>query len=85
MDIALCLDILVPGGNWQGSVTANTRKAYEAVRWNDARPKPSWADIEAQWAIEAAKPPPAPPRNMEQEIDDLKTRITALETKQEVR
>ncbi|KKN57914.1 hypothetical protein LCGC14_0557450 [marine sediment metagenome] len=40
------------------------------------------AQIEAEWAAEAAKPGPPTPRNMEQEIDALKARITKLEVKQ---
>ena len=49
MDIALILDSLVPGGQWQGSVTANTEEAYNNIRWNDERDKPTWEEIQAEW------------------------------------
>lgn len=79
MDIALTFDRLVPGGDWQGSVTANTRESFDAVRWNDARTKPTWAEVVDKWAEIVAEPSPPPPRNIEREMDDLKARITQLE------
>ncbi len=51
MDIAIVLDRLVPGGDWQGSVTENTKEVYNKIRWNDNRVKPTWAEIEAAWII----------------------------------
>ena len=33
----------------------------------------------AAWAANDAKPPPPPPRNLVAEIDDLKTRLEAVE------
>lgn len=36
-------------------------------------------EIEAEWAIEEAKPPEPPPRNLEAEVDELKARIVTLE------
>ena len=32
-----------------GSVTANTREAWDAVVWEDPREKPSWEALEAAW------------------------------------
>ena len=49
MDIALVLDSLVPAGKWQGSVTANTEEAYNNIRWNDERSKPTWEEVQAEW------------------------------------
>lgn len=49
MDIALVLDRLVPGADYQGSVTANTEEAFNAMRWNDPRPKPTWTEMLIEW------------------------------------
>lgn len=50
IDIALTLDKLVPGGNWQGSVTSNTKEDFDNVRWADDRPKPTWKEVQIKWA-----------------------------------
>lgn len=50
-DIAYALDRLVPGAEYRGSTTANTREAYNALVWLDARAKPSWDDIVANGEI----------------------------------
>ena len=55
MDIAMIFDHLVPGADWRGSVTASTRKAFDAVRWGDSRPKPSWEEMETAWPEVEAK------------------------------
>lgn len=47
MDVAAALDFLVPGAIYYGSLTANTLEAYEAIRWEDEREKPTWEDLEA--------------------------------------
>ena len=49
IDIALTLDKLVPSGDWQGSVTNNTREDFESLRWADDRTKPTWAELETKW------------------------------------
>ena len=50
MDIALTLDKLVPGGDWQGSVTGNTKKDFDNIRWVDTRIKPIWKETQTKWA-----------------------------------
>ena len=50
MDIALTLDKLVSGGNWQGSVTGNTKKDFDNIRWVDTRIKPIWEEVQTKWA-----------------------------------
>ena len=55
MDVAITLDALVPSPKFGGSLTANTREAYERIRWEDARPKPAWAEIVAKWPEVQAK------------------------------
>lgn len=47
MDIALTIEKLVPAAQYGGSVTANNKAAFDAIRWEDSRPKPTWAEIEA--------------------------------------
>ena len=54
IDIALVLDDLVPEGNWQGSVTDNTKESFDNLRWNDNRPKPTWEEVEDRWLITKA-------------------------------
>lgn len=49
MDIALTIHELVPGAAYFGSVTANTKEAFDGIRWMDERPKPTWAEMEAKW------------------------------------
>ena len=60
-DVALAIDALVPAAQYGGSVTANTEAAYNAIRWEDARPKPTWAEI-----VAAEPPAPAPVVTMRQ-------------------
>jgi len=47
MDIALAIDAIVPSAKYGGSVTDNTREAFDALRWEDSRPQPTWAELEA--------------------------------------
>lgn len=79
MDIALCLDRLNPGADWQGSVTANTRESFEAIRWKEKDPKPAWAEIMTKW--EEIKDEPEP-LTLEEKLDALKARIETLEAKE---
>ncbi|MEO1200050.1 MAG: hypothetical protein AAFX39_12590 [Pseudomonadota bacterium] len=54
MDIALALDTLLPGAAYSGSLTENTREAFDALGWEDQRAKPDWAAVVAA-STEAAK------------------------------
>lgn len=47
-DITLALAALVPAAKYGGY--PRDREHYEALAWRDARPKPSWAEIETQLA-----------------------------------
>lgn len=80
MDIALVLDRLIPGGDWQGSVTANTQDAFDAIRWNDDRRKPSWAEVQIAWRAVQGEPKPEPPMTPEQIVRALKQRETGDST-----
>lgn len=46
-DLTIALQLILPGAQYGGSLTDNTREAYEALTWEDNRPKPSWAEIDA--------------------------------------
>lgn len=48
LDLAMCIDSLVPAAEYGGSVTGNTQAEYEALDWTDSRPKPAWDDILAE-------------------------------------
>ena len=47
MDIALCIERLVKSAKYGGSTTANTKEAYDKLRWEDIRKKPSWEELVA--------------------------------------
>lgn len=50
MDIAAAIERLLPAADWQGDATPNTEDAYKALRWADARDKPTWGELQAAWA-----------------------------------
>lgn len=47
MDVALAIDALIPGAQYGGSVTANTREAFDGIRWDDTRPRPTWEELQS--------------------------------------
>lgn len=51
IDIAITLDKLIPAAEYGGSLTDNTKESYDALRWEDQRPKPTWEQIESEWVI----------------------------------
>jgi len=55
IDAALALETLLPSAVYGGSLTAGTEASYNAIVWEDARPKPAWSEIEAA-AAQAALP-----------------------------
>ncbi|MDU9022181.1 tail fiber assembly protein [Pseudomonas corrugata] len=50
MDVAFAIERLLYAAQYFGSLTANTRKAFDDLTWNDERPKPTWEELEAAWA-----------------------------------
>lgn len=51
IDIALAVEKILYGAEYQGSVVANTPECWERVTWQDARrDKPTWDELEAAWA-----------------------------------
>lgn len=67
-DVALALDVLVPGAAYGGSLTANTKAAYDSIRWEDDRPKPSWTDVQAVVIPEPVDPQDAFATAIEQAV-----------------
>ena len=65
MDVAIAIDILVPEAQYGGSVTANTEQAYNAIRWEDERLQPTWAELVAAWENYT---PPEPPPSLEERL-----------------
>lgn len=47
MDVALNLYILMGPAEYYGSLTENTKEQYDAVDWQDSRPKPTWLELES--------------------------------------
>lgn len=45
IDIRLALEQLGRGWQFGGSVTDGTESAWDAVDWEDSRPKPSWGEL----------------------------------------
>ena len=46
MDIALAIEALVSEAEYFGSTTANTKKSFDDLNWLDARPKPTWKQVQ---------------------------------------
>ena len=46
-DVALSIEVLVPAAKYGGVLTGNNQAEYDTLRWNDARPKPNWAAVQA--------------------------------------
>ena len=55
IDIRLALEQFGTGFKFGGSVTDGTQQAWDAVHWEDSRPKPTWEEL-----CEAIKPKLAP-------------------------
>ena len=54
MNVERCLDKLVPAAKYGGVAFPNTEEAYNSIRWEDERSKPTWQDILDIWpSVEA--------------------------------
>jgi len=47
MDVLWNLQYLLPSPKFGGCVEHNTQEEYEALRWEDERPKPTWEELSA--------------------------------------
>ena len=56
LDIALCIEKLIPAARYGGSVTDNSKKSYDALRWEDERKKPTWEQIVDIWKVIESEP-----------------------------
>jgi hypothetical protein len=52
MDIALAIEGLCPGAAYGGSTTANTREAFDTLRWEDERSQPTWEQLQGATYLE---------------------------------
>jgi len=48
MDVALCIDKLLPAAQY-GGVPGSTEEEYNSLRWEDERTKPTWSELVAVW------------------------------------
>ncbi len=46
MDIALGIEALLPAAEYFGSTTANDKECFDNLNWQDARPKPTWKQVQ---------------------------------------
>ena len=77
VDVALMIEKVVGlGAQYRGSVTANTKEAFDAIRWDDSRPKPLWRQMTDAWA---AHIPPPEPELVTDRLTTLESRLTDLE------
>lgn len=51
------------------------REQYEAITWEDTRPKPKWEDLEPL----LSQPEPAKPKTLAEQVVALEARLKALE------
>lgn len=59
IDIRMALEQIGRGWQFGGSVTGGTQQAWDAVTWEDSRPKPTWDELCAAHAT--ILPVPGPP------------------------
>ena len=50
MDVALGIEALLPAAEYFGSTTENTKKCFDDLNWQDARPKPTWKQVQDAFA-----------------------------------
>lgn len=64
IDVIAVLNEILPGARFGGSLNegyirrrhgGDPAAAYAAIRWEDARPKPPWSEIETAWPAVQAK------------------------------
>lgn len=74
MDTAASIENLLPATKYGGATSENTEAEYDALRWNDSRPKPTWAEILASFAIieDSLKP------RQRKKFNSLRTELEAL-------
>jgi hypothetical protein len=62
VDIALGIEALLPAAEYFGSTTANTKKQFDDLDWQDERAKPTWTAVQAAYDAlpDEVKNPPKP-------------------------
>lgn len=49
MDLAAAIENLLPEAIYGGSTNENNQDCYDALDWQDDRPKPTWTEITKSW------------------------------------
>ena len=79
MQTAIAIERLVGlGVKYGGATQFNTEEEFNNLRWNDQRPRPKWKDLVAKW--DEIKDEPLP-KSLQEELDEVKLRLTMLEVK----
>ena len=62
IDVGLGIEALLPAAEYFGSTTANTKKSFDDLDWQDERAKPTWAAVQAAYDAlpNEVKNPPQP-------------------------
>jgi hypothetical protein len=56
MKISAAINALLPQAEYSGMIDNNTKKEYDAIKWNDKREKPTWKALKAASVeVEAAE------------------------------
>ena len=50
IDVALGIEAILPAPQYFGSVTANTKEAFDNLNWQDEREKPTWKQVQDAYA-----------------------------------
>lgn len=74
MTAAEALHTLVPGYACRGNIDDSTQKQYDELVWNDARPKPKWAEVQAAMLLSK----PAPEKTLEERVAALEAKTSGL-------
>ena len=62
IDVGLGIEALLPAAEYFGSTTANTKKSFDDLNWQDERAKPTWNAVQAAYDAlpDEVKNPPKP-------------------------
>ncbi len=71
MDIALCIEKLLPAAKYGGSTTANTKEAYDKLRWEDERNKPTWEELQGADVLVVVE------QGKKKELEELEVKVQA--------
>lgn len=50
-DLALAIELIYVAAVYSGSTANNDEASYDALRWGDSRPKPTWQELQDAWEV----------------------------------